>query len=74
MIINNVKGAVYARFDNIASLAKVLGWSRQKLSLIVNGKAEPTLSEIQAMSNAMCMGAEELASFFLELASQKVDD
>jgi len=74
MIINKVKGEVYARYDNIASLSKVLGWSRQKLSLIVNGKAEPTLSDIQAMASAMCMSAEELASFFLDLASQKVDE
>ena len=38
MVINNVKGAVYARYKDIADLANALGWSRQKLSPIVNGK------------------------------------
>ena len=50
MINNKVKGEVYAKFKNISALAKVLGWSRQKLSLIVNGKREPNLSDIQVMA------------------------
>lgn len=73
MINNKVKGEVYAKFKNIAELAKVLGWSRQKLSLIVNGKREPNLSDIQTMANVLNIDAEKLASFFLELTSQKCD-
>ena len=73
MKINNVKGAVYARYKDIAELAQTLGWSRQKLSPIVNGKREPSLSDIQAMAKAMEMDADELASFFLELKSQNCD-
>ena len=73
MVINNVKGAVYARYKDIAELAQTLGWSRQKLSPIVNGKREPSLSDIQAMAQAMEMDADELASFFLELKSQNCD-
>ena len=73
MINNKVKGEVYAKFKNIAELAKVLGWSRQKLSLIVNGNREPNLSDIQAMANVLNIDAEKLASFFLELRSQKCD-
>lgn len=74
MVINNVKGAVYARYKDIADLAKTLGWSRQKLSPIVNGKREPNLSDIQAMAKAMDMDADKLASFFLELKSQNCDE
>lgn len=73
MVINNVKGAVYARYKDIAELAETLGWSRQKLSPIVNGKKEPTLSDIQAMAKAMEMDVAQLASFFLELKSQNCD-
>lgn len=73
MVINKVRGAVYARYTDIASLAEVLGWSRQKLSPIVNGKKEPDLSEVQEMANALCMEASVLASFFLELKSQNCD-
>lgn len=73
MVINKVKGAVYARFKDIAELANKLGWSRQKLSPIVNGKKEPSLSDVQAMADAMEMESDILASFFLELKSQKCD-
>jgi transcriptional regulator with XRE-family HTH domain len=73
MVINKVRGAVYARYSDIAALATKIGWSRQKLSPIVNGKKEPDLSEVQLIANAMDMDASELASFFLELKSQKCD-
>ena len=74
MIINNVRGAVYARYESIAELAETLGWSRQKLSPIVNGKQEPTLSDIQAMAQAMAMDVTLLTSFFLQLKSQNCDE
>lgn len=73
MIINKVRGAVYERYSDIASLAKEIGWSRQKLSPIVNGKREPSLSDVQAMAKAMDMDADKLASFFLDLQSQNCD-
>ena len=73
MINNKVKGEVYAKFKNISELARVLGWSRQKLSLIVNGKREPNLSDIQAMAQALNIDADKLALFFLEMKSQKCD-
>lgn len=73
MVINKVRGAVYARYSDIATLAKEIGWSRQKLSPIVNGKKEPDLTEVQLMADAMGMDASELASFFLDLKSQNCD-
>lgn len=73
MIINNVRGAVYARYKDIATLADKLGWSRQKLSMFVNGYREPSLSDIQAMAEALEMEVEELTLFFLKLKSQKWD-
>ena len=74
MVVNKVRGAVYSRFTDIAALAKKIGWCRQKLSPIVNGKKEPDLSDVQLMANAMDMDASVLASFFLELKSQNCDE
>lgn len=74
MVINNVKGAVYARYKDIADLANTLGWSRQKLSPIVNGKKEPSLSDVQEMAKALEMDVTLLTSFFLELQSQNCDE
>lgn len=73
MVINNVKGAVYARFKDIADLANTLGWSRQKLSPIINGKKEPSLSDVQDIAKAMEMDVTQLTSFFLELKSRNCD-
>ena len=74
MVINKVRGAVYARYKSVATLAEKLGWSRQKLSTLVNGDGEPDLSEIQVMAEAMEMDVAELALFFLELKSQNCDE
>lgn len=74
MVINKVRGAVYARYKDIATLANSLGWSRQKLSMFVNGYREPNLSDIQVMAEAMNIDVAELALFFLELRSQKCDN
>lgn len=73
MINNKVKGEVYAKFKNIAELAKIIGWNKQKLSLTVNGKREPNLSEVQTLANVLNIDVDKLASFFLELRSQKCD-
>ena len=73
MSINNVRGAVYARYKDIATLAEKIGWSRQKLSMFVNGNREPNLSDIQVIAGAMEMDVAELTLFFLELKSQKCD-
>ena len=73
MKVNRVRGAIYARFKDIAQLADVLSWSRQKLSALANGVREPSLNDIQLMAKAMEMDVELLASFFLELQSQKCD-
>lgn len=74
MVINKVRGAVYARYKDIATLANSLGWSRQKLSMFVNGYREPNLSDIQVMAEAMHIDVAELALYFLELRSQKCDN
>ena len=74
MVINNVRGAVYARYKDIATLAEKIGWSRQKLSMFVNGYREPDLSDIQTMANAMEMDVAELTLFFLQLVSQNCDE
>ena len=74
MKVNRVKGAIYARFKDIAQLADVLGWSRQKLSALANGVREPSLNDIQLMANAMDMNVDLLTSFFLELKSQIFDN
>ena len=73
MKVNRVRGAIYARFKDIAQLADVLGWSRQKLSALANGVREPSLNDIQLLAKAMEMDVELLTSFFLELQSQKCD-
>lgn len=70
---NKVRGAILSRYPTVSEFARKLGWSRQKLSYFVSGEREPSLSDIQLMAKHLVMDSTELASFFLDLQSQKCD-
>lgn len=71
--VNNVRGAVYARFRSETELAKRLGWSRAKVSSLISGVREPRAGDVAAMAQAMEMEPESLYALFLALLSQKCD-
>lgn len=73
MEVNRFRGEIYARFPDASAFSEKLGWSRQKLSNIVNGIREPKLSEVQDMALVMEMDVGEVASFFLHEKSHKCD-
>lgn len=70
---NEFRGAVYSRFSDATAFADKLGWSRQKVSYIMNGKRVPRLSDIQEMASAMNMDVCKVASFFLQNGSHFCD-
>lgn len=73
MAVNNVRGAILARFPSESAFANALGWSRQRLNAFTSGAREPKLSDVQYMANTLHLETSVLAGFFLELASQKCD-
>ena len=70
---NKVRGAVFARYESEAALARKLGWTRAKLVSFTLGDREPKLSQVQEMAAALDMDAAVLTEFFLELQSHKCD-
>ena len=64
MKANELRGAIYARFKDLSAFAKRLGWSRQRLSYIVNGVREPNLSDIQEIATALDVDPIMVTSFF----------
>ena len=66
-------GMIHARYNNEASFADALGWSRQRLNKITNGKKEPDLEEVAAMANGLGEPLEKVANIFLQ-KSHLMDD
>ena len=52
-MVNELKGAVVARYGTIAAFAKVLKWDRKKASRIVNYIQNPTVDDMYAMAEAL---------------------
>lgn len=73
MAVNNVRGAILARFPSESAFANELGWTRQRLNAFTSGAREPKLSDVQTMAKALHLETSVLAEFFLELASQNCD-
>lgn len=48
-----LRGRIVAIFGTIGKFAEAIGWSRRKVSNIVNKKQEATASEIALMANLL---------------------
>lgn len=48
-----LRGVIISKYGNLDSFAKDVGWSHRKVSYIVNGKQEPTASEIELMADKL---------------------
>lgn len=59
------KEILIRKFGSIASFAKAINWSNRKAYDIVNGKQEPTASEMAVMAEVAGINtAEEFIDFF----------
>jgi len=47
------RGMVYSTFHNAASMAREMGWEKQKLHRIMTGKQEPSVSELHELAAAL---------------------
>lgn len=66
----SIKALVYAKYSTEAELARILGWTRQKLNLTTHMKREPNLEDIVQLSKALDTGIEKLILLFLQERSQ----
>lgn len=60
-----LKELLLRKFGSIAKFSKAIGWSYRKAYEVVNGKQEPTASEMEEIANvAGIQSAEEFVHFF----------
>ena len=64
-----LRGLIYAKYENEAQCARKMGWVRQKLSKITNGTKEPDIRELAALAEALDMSMERVAQIFLSKRS-----
>ncbi len=48
-----LRGRIISMYHTLGAFAKEMGWSRRKVSCIVNGKQEATASDIEKMAKAL---------------------
>lgn len=63
-----LRGLIYSRYDNEADFARYLGWSRQRLNKIVNGKI-PNIEELNAIAKGLNVPVSDAILFFLPAQS-----
>lgn len=63
--IIELSGLIYGKYEKECQLAEELGWPRQRLNKIVNGKKEPDLEEVAALAGKLDMSVGDMVGVFL---------
>ncbi len=63
--VNELRGIIYSRFKSEADCARNLGWSKQKLNKITNGRQMPDITELNRMSVVLETDVGTLLKIFL---------
>ena len=67
--IRELRGMIYSRFNSESECARALGWSRQRLNNITNGKSEPSIKELNDLSEILHVETQLLFQIFLRQKS-----
>ncbi|MBQ9720567.1 MAG: helix-turn-helix transcriptional regulator [Oscillospiraceae bacterium] len=67
--IIELSGLIYSKYEKECQLADELGWPRQRLNKIVNGKKEPDLEEVVAIASKLDRPVGEMVNLFLRYKS-----
>lgn len=69
-----LRGVIISKYGSLDSFAKDVGWSHRKVSYIVNGKQDPTASEIELMADKLEVEVPDLfRQIFFGICSQTVN-
>ena len=61
----DLKGKIHSKYNSEAEFARVIGWTRQRLSKITNGHRVPTLFEVDFLATALGCSFMDIANFYL---------
>lgn len=60
-----LRGKIYENYKSVSKCAQSMGWSRQRLHLIVNGKRVPDVDDVREISTVLKLSNDEMLSIFL---------
>lgn len=63
--INRLRGVVYAKHRSIAEFAVKAGYSRQKMTRVINGQQTLDINEAKHLADVLNLTPEEAHSIFL---------
>lgn len=61
-----LRGMIYGRCGSIAECARRMGWTRNRLDVLVLGKREPNIGELAPLAAALGCSVAEVAAAFLK--------
>ena len=67
--IIELSGLIHGKYEKEKQLADELGWPRQRLNKIVNGKKEPDLEEVAALAGKLDKSVGDMVCIFLRSKS-----
>lgn len=69
MIEMTLGALIHNRYKNQTMMAESMGWPKQRLNKIINGKKKPNLDEVDAIAHALGVPFASIAEFFLQKES-----
>jgi len=67
--VHELRGMIFSKFDTESACAAAIGWEKQRLNKITNGKKEPTVTELNAIASVLGTSVESVAQIFLRTIS-----
>lgn len=62
---NKLRGWIYESYPSYDALAQQMGWTRQRVSRLVNREANPTIGDIAVLAESINRPVSEVVEFFL---------
>lgn len=63
---NTLRGMIYSKYDSMADCARAMGWSRQRLNNLTNGRKKPDVEEAIILADALGTDVATIVKFFLQ--------
>lgn len=59
-----LRGIIYSKYSSAAEFARALGWNKQKLSLIMTGQREPSVSDVNSIAKGLNHSVDSITKIF----------
>ena len=63
--VMELNSLIHGQFASQTAFARHIGWDKQRLNAIINGKKQPTIMEVQTISEGLGVPFMMVVKFFL---------